>query len=286
MIEPTFLQCDFHTHTELCGEEQAQGFTLEKLFETAEALGLRYVGYSEHWHPATSPDLFRRIRNDLERLQPRFRVKIFLSAEIDVLNSLGDLAADPVEAAELLDYLSVAISHYGHPGIEQLHEDKVEDTLAMINAVCQIPEVTMLMHPQIVYGKNLKDIDRVIPYNLYNEAMTTIAENHKVIDYPSLDHSMGYLRYLGFSPKALANARKSFDHFTRAVVENGVRLAPGSDAHNVNWVLTPLPDGSTRWLGNNQASLNLLQAHGYREDQLWYYENRRPGEVAGVRQDA
>ncbi len=286
MRRPTFLQCDFHTHTELSGEDQAQGFTIKSLFETADALGLRYVGYSEHWHPGTSPELFVQIRDELERLQPQFQVKIFLSAEIDVLNSRGDLAADPVVASEVLDYLSVAISHYGHPGIEQLKDDKVEDTLAMIQAVCGIPEVTMLMHPQIVYGRNLKDIPHVIPYDIYDEAMTTIAENHKVVDYPSMAHSMGYLQVLGFSPKVLANAKESFEHFTRALVANGVRLAPGSDAHNVDWVLSALPDGSTRWLGNNRASLKLLQACGYREDQLWYYENRRPGDVGGVQQEA
>lgn len=286
MKRPAFLQCDFHTHTELSGEDQAQGFTIESLFETADALGLRYVGYSEHWHPGTSPEFFVRIRDELERLQPRFRVKVFLSAEIDVLNSRGDLAADPVEASEVLDYLSVAISHYGHPGIEQLKDDKVEDTLAMIEAVCHIPEVTMLMHPQIVYGSNLKDIDHVVPYELYAQAMTTIAENHKVIDYPSLAHSIGYLQVLGFSPEVLANARESIEHFTRALVAHDVSLAPGSDAHNVDWVLSTLPDGSTSWLGNNQASFKLLQTHGYRKDQLWYYENRRPGDVGGVQQEA
>jgi histidinol phosphatase-like PHP family hydrolase len=273
-IKPTFQQCDFHTHTELSGEAQAQGFTLAKLFETADALGLRYVGYSEHWHPGTSPDLFLRIRDELDRLQPQFRVRVFLSAEIDVLNARGDLAVDPVRASEVLDYLSVAISHYGNPSVEQLRPDKVEDTLAMIKAVCAIPEVTMLMHPQIVYGRNLSDIDGIVPYDVYDEAMTAVAANDKVVDYPSLDHSMASLRYLGFSAQALADARESFRNFTRAVVAHKVKLAPGSDAHNVDWVLTPLPDGSSQWFGNNRASLALLEACGYHEDQLWTYATR------------
>ena len=73
--------------TDLSGEQQARGFTLEKLFQTADELGLRYVGYSEHWHSRTSVDLFRRIREELGRLQPRYQVEVFLSAEINVLNS-------------------------------------------------------------------------------------------------------------------------------------------------------------------------------------------------------
>ena len=55
---PLYTQCDFHTHTELSGETQAQGFSLADLFRVADELGLRYVGYCEHWHLSTPPDLY------------------------------------------------------------------------------------------------------------------------------------------------------------------------------------------------------------------------------------
>ena len=102
MTGPRFLECDFHVHTELCGEAQAKGFTIAKLLETADALGLRYVGLSEHWHPGTPKDLFLRIRDEVARLRPRHRVRVFISAEIDVLNSKGDMVCDPDDAARIL----------------------------------------------------------------------------------------------------------------------------------------------------------------------------------------
>jgi histidinol phosphatase-like PHP family hydrolase len=265
----TFRHCDFHVHTELSGEKQASGFTLEKLFATADALGLTHVGYSEHWKLSTSPDLFHRIRDEVERLQPKYRVKVFVSAEIDVLNSRGDLACDVKEAEKILDYVSVAISHYDTEGAEQLLPDRVDDTVAMIQAVCRIPAVTMLMHPQIVYGHNIKSIKSEIPADVYAEVMRTIVAANKVVDYPSVRMCECWLSEIGLSDEQLAIERASFGHFTDQLVKNHVRLAPGSDAHNALW-----HGDSEGWFGNNAKSLALLESYGYSEDQLWYYDNR------------
>ena len=268
MTGTTFERCDFHVHTELSGEKQAAGFTLEKLFAEADALGLSHVGYSEHWKRTTSPDLFLRIRDEVERLQPRHRVKVFVAAEIDALNSRGDLSCDIDEAEKILDYVSVAISHYGAPGAEQLLSDRVEDTVATIKAVCRIPAVTMLMHPQIVYGHSLKEIRGEIPADVYADVMKTIVAHDKVVDYPSVHMCRSWLEGLGLGEDKLAIERKSFGHFTHQLVLNGVKLAPGSDAHNILW-----RDGPDRWFGNNAQSLALLESYGYRGDQLWYFDN-------------
>jgi histidinol phosphatase-like PHP family hydrolase len=109
---PRFTECDFHVHTEYSGERQARGFTIRRMFEEADRLGLKYIGYSEHWHPDTSPALFARIRDEVERLQPRYSVRVLISAEIDTLDSRGNLSADPVKAASILDYASAAVSRF------------------------------------------------------------------------------------------------------------------------------------------------------------------------------
>jgi len=275
MCGPGFLQCDFHTHTEFSGEDQSRGFTIAKLFETADELNMRYVGYTEHWHTATHPDLFLRIRDEVERLQPRFRAKVFVSAEIDALNSKGDLSVDPVKAAGVLDYVSVAISHYGAAGAEQLKRDRVEDTVAMIEAVCRIPEVTMLMHPQIVYGRSLAEFDRAIAPDIYAGVIRTIGQSGKVVDYPSVSMSESWLTRLGYGPEKMAIARESFTNFTKALVDRKAWVSPGSDAHNVLYA-----DGS-QWFGNNRASYELLQANGYGEDRLWYFENHGKSQAPG-----
>ncbi|MFH0903075.1 MAG: hypothetical protein V2A73_20795 [Pseudomonadota bacterium] len=275
MTTATFRECDFHTHTELCGEGQAKGFTLRKLFETADELGLRYVGYSEHWHKATPRDLFLRIRDEVETLQPQFRVKVWVSAEIDVLNSRGDLACDPDDAAGILDYVSVAISHYGHGDIKPLQPDLVEDTVEMIRAVCRIPAVTMLMHPQIVYGQCMKSIDQVVTPDVYDEVMREIVTHNKVVDYASVQMSMDYLHDLKFGPDKLAIAEQSFDNYSAALVRNRVRLAPGTDAHHVFY-----HDTDRRWFGNNDASYRLLTSHGYTDAQLWYGQGVRSPQKA------
>ena len=265
----SFCHCDFHVHTELSGERQALDLTLERLFTEADALGLTHVGYTEHWKRSTQPDLFLRIRDEVERLQPRFRVKVFVSAEIDVLNSKGDLSCDIDEAEKILDYVSVAISHYGSEGVEQLLPDRVDDTVAMIKAVCRIPAVTMLMHPQIVYGHSLKEIRGEIPADVYADVMRTIVAHNKVVDYPSVRMAECWLKEIGLSEEQRAVERKSFEHFTNQLVLNRVRLAPGSDAHNIFW-----RDGPERWFGNNERSLALLEPYGYDGDQLWYCDNR------------
>lgn len=241
----SFCHCDFHVHTELSGERQALDLTLERLFTEADALGLTHVGYTEHWKRSTQPDLFLRIRDEVERLQPRFRVKVFVSAEIDVLNSKGDLSCDIDEAEKILDYVSVAISHYGSEGVEQLLPDRVDDTVAMIKAVCRIPA------------------------DVYADVMRTIVAHNKVVDYPSVRMAECWLKEIGLSEEQRAVERKSFEHFTNQLVLNRVRLAPGSDAHNTFW-----RDGPERWFGNNERSLALLESYGYDGDQLWYCDNR------------
>ena len=264
MSEVRFGQCDFHTHTELSGEAQASGFTLQKLFETADRLDMRCVGYSEHWHRATPASLFVGIREELGRLQPRYKTRVYLSAEIDVLNSRGELAVDPVAALEILDYVSVAISHYGIHGFEQLERDRVDDTVAMIRSVIRIPEVTMLMHPQIVYGRSVGEIDRVIGGDIYGDLAREIAANGKVIDYASIEMSEKYLVKLGYRPERLAMVEESFDNYSKALVEQDVRLAPGSDAHNILYW-----DSSGPWFGNNSRSWQLLRSLRFTENHLW-----------------
>ncbi|MFH1086653.1 MAG: hypothetical protein V1772_12940 [Chloroflexota bacterium] len=265
MSQPSscFEQCDFHTHTDLSGEAQARGFTLAELYRVADELGLRVVGYSEHWHVDTPPDLFRRIRDEAERLAPRHAVRVFVSAEIDALNSRGDLACDLVLAAGLLDYVSVAISHYGARGSEQLLPDRVDDTVRMIEAVCALPHVTMLMHPQIAYGRSLDHIAAPVGEDVYAHVLGCVAASGKVVDLPSLRMNRDWLATI-YAPTKLAIAEESFQHFARQAVAQSVRLAPGSDAHHIWW-----HDGVTRWFGNNADSLELLRAAGWRASQLW-----------------
>ena len=193
------------------------------------------------------------------------KVKVFVSAEINALNSRGDMTYDPVKAAGILDYVSVAISHHR----EHLNPDYVEDTLEMIDVVSRIPEVTMLMHPQIVYGHKLKHVDAAIPLEAYDEVFSKVVQRGKAIDYPSVEMSMGYLKRLGYPDEKLMIAQESFENFTTALVRQGARLAPGSDGHNVFY-----RDRPGRWFGNNRASWDLLQAHGFDASRLWYFENR------------
>lgn len=132
----------------------------------------------------------------------------------------------------------------------------------------------MLMHPQIMYGNNVKDINRVISYDRYSDVMKIVAKNDKVVDYPCPVKSQEYLAHLGCTSQDLSNAKESFLNFTRALVAHRVWLAPGSDAHHVDWRLSVLPDGSSGWFGNHKASWELLRSFGYSEDRLWYFENR------------
>jgi len=264
-LPPRFLELDFHTHTELCGESQAHGFTIEQLFQRADQLGLRYVAYTEHWHPSTTRDLFLRIREEVERLQPRHRVKVFVSAEVDILNSRGDVSCDLADAASILDFVAVSPSHYGLREVEQLLPDIVDDTVGMILAACRMPEVTMIMHPQIAYGKSVADIADPIPPDVYDAVASAIADAGKVVDFPSVDMSIRYLHTLEFNPERIAAAEQSFRNFAEALVRHNVLLAPGSDAHNTDYW-----DGSGgQWFGNNQGSWDLLQSCGFRNGRLW-----------------
>ena len=61
-------QVDFHTHCEYSGEEQAKGFTIARMFELADRLGLLHVGFTEHWKPDTDPGLFDAIRREVATL--------------------------------------------------------------------------------------------------------------------------------------------------------------------------------------------------------------------------
>lgn len=263
---------DFHVHTEYAAEtvvclgyhiDKSRGFTVKKICDVADQLGLEAIGITEHWSLETDLELFEQIREDVEACRDTHQVKVFISAEIDVLNSKGDLAVDPVKARDYLDYVSVGVFHYG----ERLFPDPFEDAVRMVKAVARIPEVDVILHPQIVVTPVLRQKLDDVPTDLFYDMMAEVAQQNKVVECTSYDLTRSSILMdigEGREEQVTRIVECGFQDFIAAMVSSGARFTLGSDAHNEFYYRT-----WARWLGNVQATARMLRDAHVDEGKFW-----------------
>ncbi len=248
----TMEQVDFHTHSAYSGEPQAEGFTIERMFEVADRLGLRRVGFTEHWKPDTDPALFDKIRAEVDALQPAHRTQFHVSAEIGVLDCEGALACDLALAKEKLDYVSVG---------PHVMSDNPTDALRMIRSLCEKPDIDVILHPHMLGAHQLYD-DAAGARRFFREIVHMIRDAGKVVECPSIAM---ITRYFTKQQWPAINI-DTYPIFLEEAAHCGVAFTVGSDAHNEtkDWGGEVVP-----WFGHNEETIRLLRDAGIDESKLW-----------------
>lgn len=131
------IELDVHTHTIASGHAYS---TLQEMAKAGAEKGLKVLGITEHTSGipgACDPIYFRNLH-----VVPRqmYGVKLLLGAEINILDSVGNIDADE----DLMKRLDIRIA-----GIHLLcyqHGTKEENTQGMINVI-RNPFIHMISHP-------------------------------------------------------------------------------------------------------------------------------------------
>lgn len=256
-MEPRSLleKVDFHTHSEYSGEDQCQGFTIPRMFELADEIGLRYVSLTEHWGPTTDPAIFHQARREIDELNRVHQVKFFLSAEIAVLDSEGRLAVEATEAKKVLDFVSVG----PHP----LNSDP-DEVKRMVLSLTENPEITVILHPHVL-GVGNTWIDLQEPDEFHREIVGAIKAAGKIIECPEIEMLASHAESRGQSKEKIASHYRAF---LKQVASQSALFTLGSDAHNERmWWYDNRP-----WFGNVAETAKLLRQYGVKEENLWIPE--------------
>jgi len=249
---PLMERVDFHTHSEYSGEDQCRGFSIARMFDLADQIGLRYVALTDHWGTDTDPAIFARAREEIDALNQTHQVKFFLSAEVTVMDSEGRLAVDAAQANQVLDFVSV--------GPHALSND-ADQARKMVLALTENPDITVLLHPHVL-GCAGTWIELQDPDEFYREIVGAIVASGKVIECPDIVMLTSYAERCGQSEQTIAH---NYRAFLKHVASQSALFTLGSDAHNERmwWY------DNRRWFGNVEETAKLLREYGAREENLW-----------------
>lgn len=259
---------DFHVHSAYSPEDQCEGFTIPVMCKLADKLGIKYVLLTDHWEPSTDVSIFENARRDIEGCRKRYKVNVLLSAEISAINSKGETAIDLRMAKEILDIVSVSPHHYGWQGsggvCKKILPDILEDARNMVISLAENEYVDFILHPQII-GNLIEK--RPIPKEYYQQMMAAVKKSNKVVECTSIRMLRAHMKHLTggenhewWSEKVM----KDYSGFIQAIVENDVRFAIGTDAHNKRY-----PNDDAPWFGETQQTISLLTKYGIHKKNLW-----------------
>ena len=131
------IELDMHTHTLASGHAFS---TIQEMAKAGAEKGLKLLGITEHTPgiPGTCDPIYFRNLHVVPRLM--YGVELMLGAEINILDSKGNIDADE----ELMRRLDIRIA-----GIHSLcyeHGTKEENTSGMVQAI-RHPYIQIISHP-------------------------------------------------------------------------------------------------------------------------------------------
>lgn len=195
------IELDLHTHTIASGHAFS---TLQEMVHAASQAGLKLLGITEHSSGipgSCAPIYFRNLH-----VVPRnmYGVNLLLGAEINILNTNGDIDMPD----EMMKYLDVKIA-----GIHSLcytPGTKEENTAGMVKAIAN-PHVNIISHP----GDGTADLD-------FLPIVRAAGEHHTLLEINN--SSLNPFRHK-------EKARSNNLEILRLCKIHGVPVILGSDAH-------------------------------------------------------
>jgi len=119
------------------------------MLEKALNIGLKYIGFTDHFHIFTDPSIFKALREIVEKSNFK-NFRILIGSEIDVLNENGDIPISKRDVS-ILDYTISGQHHYHLSFIKHPPSNSVEDILEyafkeIVNTI-RNPLIDGLGHP-------------------------------------------------------------------------------------------------------------------------------------------
>ncbi len=195
------IRLDVHTHTIASGHAFS---TLAEMVAEARRQGLGLLGITEHAPsiPGACHPLYFRNTHVVPRVHGDLR--LILGAEVNILNTRGDLDLDPWYSGRL-EYMIAGMHSVCYEG-----GTPEENTQGMISAI-RAPGINIIAHP----GDGTAEL-------LYEPIVLAAGESHTLLEINS--SSMRPVR--GFS-----RARDNYLEILRLCKRHGVPVILGSDAH-------------------------------------------------------
>ncbi len=131
------IELDVHTHTIASGHAFS---TLQEMVQAAAGKGLKLLGITEHAPgiPGTCHPIYFRNLHVVPRLM--YGVELLLGAEINILDTAGNIDADE----ELMSLLDIRIA--GVHSLCYAPGTKDENTEGVVNVICN-PFIHIISHP-------------------------------------------------------------------------------------------------------------------------------------------
>jgi histidinol phosphatase-like PHP family hydrolase len=212
---------DWHIHANAY-RGRDERMTVEGIVERCRELGLTSVGILQHLGPNFSypVDAVRRMSDAFHKRPASGPCKAYLAAEVEI-DFEGNLDIPPGLREELkLDYL-MAVVHHLSPDVTSV-EGAIEDCFTRTRLVAERRSAEVIAHPWRDMPKQLRraglpdawDYD-MIPAEMQAEFGRTLAQQGVAAEVNPGE--------VGFS--------RAYLEFLSRLIDAGVALAPGSDAH-------------------------------------------------------
>ena len=255
-------QVDFHLHT---AESPSPGaIPLDGLIREAEERGLLCISITDHWKEDTDPTIFLEERKLIE--QSSSNLKIYLSAEVEILNEQATSPVDPKAHRDVLkemDYLSAA-PHLGEflPEIRrrELPEDKAEFLDYVHRKMMNILKselFALVLHPN--YGLN-----ECAGWGLCSSPSIENVPERRLDEFAEAAAFYGKAVEIN---ENVASSVEGYDTFVEKLLKAGVKLVVGSDYH--------LEHRDRCWPGRTQNAVEVIRCCGGDKNSLWLPEGGR-----------
>lgn len=281
-----FDRVDFHVHAKglLDLSDKKNGKTLKKEIECAERRGLICIALTDHWDPIAHPSIFVEERKEID--QAETELKVFLSAEVEIINIKGDSPVNPkthINILRKMDYLSAS------PHMDELRpkssprcvpwslsdKDIPKDKRGIID-YGQRKHMNMLknelfdlvLHPYKNLGIHLfmRGLTRFIslddiPERYMEEFAEAAAFYKKGIEITNTD-----LDAAKIGMKSYGDYEQSYRVLVEKLLKAGAKITVGSDCH---------PPGDDRWVGKTEEAVRIIRECGGDNSSLWLPRKRK-----------
>lgn len=242
------LTSDYHIHSHYspCASDAMR---LPQILDAAEKRGLTHIGISDHCY---SFDLnsrrVRELREELTAVAKGRKLVVSLGLEAYILRHR--LASITPEVGALFDYVIMAPNHYNIRGVAQpirLHPRILGDhELYMLEAAINHPATDVVAHPLILSPR----VFRVAPDRLAEMGRAMFEELDQKRLVSILDRARQRNLAIELNPKMFTFGQEHLESFYRLCLEREVKLAYGSDAHDLDEVgVSPEMERLVRQLG-------------------------------------
>jgi len=245
-----------HSNQSRCARAE---MTLENIIREALEIGFDFIGIADHVHDSNEPiDFLLTTKAQLAVLRQQVTLPVLNGCEVTQLTPTHFALAD--EIAAQLDFVMVAPNHYHIHGVEQPSEF--------------IPQVYARHHLDLLEGAILWEHTDIIAHPFFPKLKRELRTKFEFTEYTAaIDRQrLRALLALAVEKKvafevnpmyyfALPEFYQEFIEMAQAI---GTRLAPGTDAHRLDFIDF---NRFYLFLKNNNVGIELL---GLREEDLFW----------------